>query len=112
VRRPLSFALALLGLFDSLYLLWVYASPGHAMVCLGGGCDEVRASRFAHFAGLPTPLYGVAMYGLLALLIFAEPLVTSPSWIRRAIALIAGLGVAVSAALTAIEGWIVHAWCA
>ncbi len=112
MRRPLSFALALLGLGDSLYLLWVYASPGHAMVCLGSGCDEVRASRFAHFAGLPTPLYGVAMYGLLALLIVAEPLVSSPSWIRRAIALIAGLGVAVSVALTAVEAWIVHAWCA
>jgi protein-disulfide isomerase/rhodanese-related sulfurtransferase len=114
VRRSLIFALTLLGLFDSLYLLWVYASPAHAMVCLGSGCDEVRASRFAHFLGLPTPLFGVAMYGLLAVLIFAEPLAAAAqgAWLRRAIAILAGAGVIASAALTAIEAWVIHAWCA
>jgi protein-disulfide isomerase/uncharacterized membrane protein/rhodanese-related sulfurtransferase len=114
VRRTLTLALSLLGLFDSLYLWWVYASPAHAMVCLGSGCDEVRASRFAHFAGIPTPVFGVVMYATLALLIFAEPLV-SPSvgvLLRRATAGIAGVGVVASAALSAIEGFVIHAWCA
>ncbi|HEX9121677.1 MAG TPA: thioredoxin domain-containing protein [Terriglobales bacterium] len=113
MRRSITFALSLLGLFDSLYLLWVYASPAHPMVCLGGGCDQVRASRFAHIAGVPTPLFGVVMYGVLALLIFAEPLVApaSGALLRRAVAVIAALGVIASAALTAIEAFIVHAWC-
>ncbi|MGB9106798.1 MAG: vitamin K epoxide reductase family protein, partial [Terriglobales bacterium] len=113
MRRAITFALTLLGLFDSLYLLWVYASPAHPMVCLGGGCDQVRASRFAHIAGVSTPLYGVLMYGVLALLIFAEPLVApaSGALLRRAVAVIAALGVIASAALTAIEAFIIQAWC-
>jgi protein-disulfide isomerase/uncharacterized membrane protein/rhodanese-related sulfurtransferase len=114
VRRSITFALSLLGLFDSLYLLWVYASPAHPMVCLGGGgCDQVRASRFARIAGVPTPLFGVVMYGVLALLIFAEPLVEPAigALLRRAVAVLAALGVIASAALTAIEAFIIHAWC-
>jgi protein-disulfide isomerase/rhodanese-related sulfurtransferase/uncharacterized membrane protein len=113
VRRSITFALTLLGLFDSLYLLWVYASPSQPMVCLGGGCDQVRASRFAHIAGVPTPLYGVVMYVTLALLIFAEPLVApaTGALLRRAVSVIAALGVVASAALTAIEAFIIHAWC-
>lgn len=113
MRRSITFALSLLGLFDSLYLLWVYASPAHPMVCVGGGCDQVRASRFSHIAGLPTPLFGVVMYGILALLIFAEPLVApaSGALLRRAVAVIAALGVIASAALTAIEAFSIHAWC-
>ena len=113
MRRSVTFALSLLGLFDSLYLLWVYASPAHPMVCLGGGCDQVRASRFARLAGVPTPLFGVVMYGVLALLIFAEPLVAplTGALLRRAVAAIAALGVIASAALTAIEAFILHAWC-
>ena len=113
MRRSITFALSLLGLFDSLYLLWVYASPSQPMVCLGGGCDQVRASRFAHIAGIPTPLFGVVMYGFLALLIFAEPLVApaSGALLRRAVAVIAGTGVIASAVLTVIEAFIIHAWC-
>lgn len=114
VRRSLTFALALLGLFDSLYLLWVYSSPAHAMVCLGSGCDEVRASRFAHLLGLPTPLFGVAMYALLAFVIFVEPLAPAAqgAWLRRVLTVISFAGVIASAVLTAIEAWILHAWCA
>jgi protein-disulfide isomerase/rhodanese-related sulfurtransferase len=114
VRRSLTLALSLLGLFDSLYLLWVYASPARAMVCLGNGCDEVRASRFAHILGLPTPLWGVLFYVLLAVLIFAEPLAPAAqgAWLRRAISAFSFAGVIASGALTAIEAWIIHAWCA
>ncbi|MBZ5629099.1 MAG: thioredoxin domain-containing protein [Acidobacteriia bacterium] len=112
MRRSLTFALTLLGLFDSLYLLWVYASPSHAMVCLGSGCDEIRASRFAQIAGVPTPLFGVAMYGVLALLVFVEPLFSRAGWLRRFTTAIAGAGVVVSAALTVIEAFVIHAWCA
>lgn len=113
MRRSLTFALSLLGLFDSLYLYWVYASPSHPLVCLGGGCDQVRASRFAHIAGVPTPLFGVVMYGVLALLIFAEPMVApaTGALLRRAVSVIAALGVIASAALTAIEAFVIHAWC-
>ncbi len=114
MRKTAAFALSLLGLFDSLYLLWAYTSSSLPMLCLGGGCDVVRASRWAHIFGVPTPVYGVVMYSALALLIFVEALVAS-SWAamaRRATVGIAGLGVAASLALSGIEQFVIHAWCA
>ena len=74
MRKLVLQALAVGGVFLSSYLLWSYTSPSRPMVCMGTGCDVVRASPFAHFLGLPTPVYGVLMYGLLALLVFAEAL--------------------------------------
>ncbi len=74
MRKSLEFFLALLGLFDSLYLWWAYTSPSHPLVCLGTGCDVVRASSYAQLLGQPLPVYGALMYGTLALLIFGSGL--------------------------------------
>jgi protein-disulfide isomerase/rhodanese-related sulfurtransferase/uncharacterized membrane protein len=84
------------------------------MVCLGSGCDEVRASRFAHIFGLPTPIYGVAMYGALAVLLLLEPLVaeSTSSLVRSLVTAIAAIGVAASIVLSGVEGFVIHAWCA
>ncbi|MGI9103007.1 MAG: thioredoxin domain-containing protein [Terriglobales bacterium] len=114
MRKTAAFALTLLGLFDSLYLLWAYTSSSIPMLCLGSGCDVVRASRYAHIFGVPTPAYGIAMYSVLAALIFAEPLVSASqsSWLRRATAAIAGVGLAGSLVLSGIEQFVIHAWCA
>ncbi len=114
VRKPVAFALALLGLFDSLYLSWVYVSPSHPLVCLGTGCDVVRASRYAHLFGYPTPIFGVLLYAVLALLFFAEPLVAPRAgvWLRRLITLAAAAGFVVALWLTGIEAFVLHAWCA
>src|SRR5215469_9394719 len=94
MRKLVIFGLSLLGLFDSTYLLWVYTSPSHPMVCLGTGCDAVRASIYAHAWGLPLPVFGVAMYAALAALVFLGP------WFGRAtevlIALISAAGVLTS----------------
>jgi uncharacterized membrane protein len=76
MRKSLSLLLALLGLFVSLYLLWVYTSPGHAMVCVGTGCDTVRLSDYSHLRGIPMPVFGVIGYLLIAILIAAEALVS------------------------------------
>ena len=74
MRKYLLLALSLLGLFDALYLLWVYTSPSRPIVCLGTGCDAVRASPYAHPFGLPMPVFGVAAYLVLGVLILAEDL--------------------------------------
>jgi len=114
MRKSVLLALSLLGLFDSTYLLWVYTSPSHPMVCFGGGCDVVRASSYAHVWGLPLPAFGVAMYFTLVLMIFAEAVVTAP-WrelIPFGVLAISVSGVVVSAYLTGIEGMVIHAWCA
>ncbi len=114
MRKLLLFALSLLGLFDSLYLLWAYTSSSRPMVCVGGGCDVVRASSYAHFFGYPTPAYGVAMYGALAILAFIYPFLSGglAGAARGLLAFIAAAGFLVSAYLTGVEGLVLHAWCA
>src|SRR5579872_5460665 len=105
MRRFLILALSLIGLFDSVYLLWVYTSPSHPLVCLGTGCDVARASSYSHLWGLPLPLFGVAMYGALALLAFGESLGGAVLYavIRYATLAIAAVGFIASLVLSGIE---------
>ncbi|MBZ5565047.1 MAG: thioredoxin domain-containing protein [Acidobacteriia bacterium] len=114
MRKALSLALSLLGLFDSLYLLWVYTSPTRPLVCLGSGCDAVRASAYSHLWGAPIPIFGVAAYAALALLLFAEALL--PGLLARAtqylVILIASGGFCFSLYLSYLEARVIHAWCA
>jgi protein-disulfide isomerase/uncharacterized membrane protein/rhodanese-related sulfurtransferase len=113
MRKPVLMALSLLGLFDSVYLLWVYTSPSSPMVCLGGGCDVVRASSYSHLGGLPLPIYGVVMYAFLVLLVFIHPLlpVSFARWAEYGISLISGVGFLSAAYLTGVEAFVLHAWC-
>jgi protein-disulfide isomerase/rhodanese-related sulfurtransferase len=114
MRKPLSLALSLLGLFDALYLLWVYTSPSRPMVCLGSGCDAVRASPYAHLFGLPLPAFGVVNYAALALLILAEDLVSAGLGraIQYALAGITGGGFLFSLYLFSLQAFVIHAFCA
>jgi protein-disulfide isomerase/rhodanese-related sulfurtransferase/uncharacterized membrane protein len=114
MRKPLLLALSLLGLFDSLYLLWVYTSPSRPIVCLGTGCDAVRASSYAHLFGLPLPAFGVANYAVLGLLILAGDLVSARLGraIQYAVAGISCVGFLFSLYLTSLEAFVIHAWCA
>jgi protein-disulfide isomerase/uncharacterized membrane protein/rhodanese-related sulfurtransferase len=115
MRKTFLLILSLAGLFDSVYLLWVYTSPSHPLVCLGTGCDVVRASRYAHLLGRPMPVYGVLMYLALVLTVLVQAWLVSPG-VRRtamtAVAIIAGGGVAFSLYLTSLEAFVIHAWCA
>lgn len=113
MRKILILSLSLVGLFDSLYLWWVYTSPSRPMVCIGDGCDAVRMSPFAYPMGIPMPIFGVAMYASLALLSFAEPLFRDQQAriVRMCIAWISGLGFAASLYLTGVEAFVIHAWC-
>jgi len=113
MRKSLLLALSLIGLFDSTYLLWVYTSPLRPMVCLGSGCDTVRASSYSHLLGIPLPAFGVLMYVTLALLIFAAPLLAASlaHAIRYALVGISGAGFLFSLYLTGIEAFVLHAWC-
>ena len=78
MRKSISLILALMGLFDSLYLLWIYTSPCGRWSAWERGCDAVRLSVYSHFWGVPMPVFGVAGYALMALLIMAESLVPAP----------------------------------
>jgi protein-disulfide isomerase/rhodanese-related sulfurtransferase len=113
MRKILLMVLSLIGLFDSIYLMWEYTSPANPMVCVGGGCDAVRASAYSHLGGLPVPLYGVFMYGFLVLLLFLFPLL--PSVFARLtqyfVLMISGAAFLFSVYLTGIEAFVLHSWC-
>jgi protein-disulfide isomerase len=114
MRKTLALIFSLFGLFDSAYLWWVYTSPTHPLVCLGTGCDEVRASRFAFWGGIPTPAFGAGMYAFLAVLLLIEPFVAPKvsAFLRNLAFAIAAAGMAVSLYFTSLEAFIIHAWCA
>jgi protein-disulfide isomerase/rhodanese-related sulfurtransferase len=114
MRKAALLALSLLGLFDSVYLWWVYTSASRTLVCIGGGCDVVRSSPFAHAWGVPLPAFGAAMYAALVVLLFAQPLVSAglAHTLRLAVVVIAGAGFLTSLYLTSIEAFVLHAWCA
>ncbi|TAM78807.1 MAG: hypothetical protein EPN47_20710 [Acidobacteria bacterium] len=113
MRRLLLMALSLIGLFDSIYLLWEYTSPAHPMVCMGGGCDAVRASAYSHFGGLPVPIYGVLMYSFIVLLLFLYPLLPTSAarLVQYGVLLVSGVAFLFSAYLTGIEAFVLHSWC-
>ena len=114
MRKTLALVFSLFGLFDSAYLWWVYTSPTHPLVCLGTGCDEVRASRFAFWGGIPTPAFGVAMYAALVVLLLVEPFVAPHvSGLLRKLAFgLSATGVVISLYFTSLEAFSIHAWCA
>ena len=114
MRKSLALVFSLFGLFDSAYLWWVYVSPTHPLVCLGTGCDEVRASRFAFWGGIPTPAFGAAMYAALVVLLLVEPFVQPAlsALLRKLAFAVSAIGVVISLFLTSVEAFNIHAWCA
>jgi uncharacterized membrane protein len=108
--RVTLFVLALIGLFISTYLLYVYVLGG-PILCNGGhGCETVRASAQAKCFGISTPAYGVLFYVVTAGLIWLTTFVAKP-WLRYGLLVWTAGGFAVSAYLTAIEAWVIAAWC-
>lgn len=115
MRKLLLLILILAGFFDALYLQWVYTSPNHPLVCLGTGCDVVRASRYASLWGRALPDYGLLMYTVLLVVVLLEAWLAAPAvrrWAQASVVLIAAGGFAFSLYLTYLEGFVIHAWCA
>ena len=104
--------LALAGLFISVYLL-LYSLGFYGMIlCGAGSCEVVQSSKWAVFLGLPVPGWGAAWYG--AVLALALMLAGGASASKKPGALLAILatgGLAFSVYLTALEAFVIHAWC-
>jgi protein-disulfide isomerase/rhodanese-related sulfurtransferase/uncharacterized membrane protein len=114
MRRSLALALSLLGLFDSLYLLYTYTSPSRPMVCIGTGCDAVRASAYSTVWGVSMPVFGVLGYMLLAVVIIAEALFSAPlARLAHYVFLgMTGIGFLFSLCLEYLQAFAIHAFCA
>ena len=114
MRRSMTLGLSLLGLFDSLYLLYTYTSPSRPMVCIGTGCDAVRASAYSTLGGVSMPVFGVVGYTLLAAVLIAECLVSKRSarLARYAFLGMTGFGFLFSLYLEYLQAFVIHAYCA
>ncbi len=107
--------LALVGLLLSTYLMLHRIGLVGRLYCgIEGACETVQSSRWATFLGLvPVPLIGVL--GYLVLLVVAV-IGMQPAWARdRRVSLwllgLSGIAVLFTAYLTAIEAFVLHAWC-
>jgi uncharacterized membrane protein len=106
-------ALALAGFADALYLTWFHYDPA-VRACVGSGsCEAVNGSRFAVLAGVPVALIGAVGYGLIVAALAAGR--WGPPAGRRpavyATYALAAAGTAFSLYLTAIEAFVLHAYC-
>ena len=100
--------LALVGLAVAGYLTALKLGGNQAFLCRdGSGCDIVQASRYSQLAGLPTALWGAAVYA--AILVLS----VIPQTVRRwqMAFMLASAAVAFSIYLTYLSIFVIGATC-
>ena len=110
VPRPdwLVAGLSLVGMGVAGYLTWLKLTGSGAAFCVAGsGCDIVQASRYALFLGVPTALWGVALYVAIGALAVAG--MAGRNWLIAF--LLAAAGVGFSAYLTFLSIFDLGAAC-
>ena len=106
-------ALALAGIFVSLYLTLYKLGVIGQLSCSIGSCETVNTSRWSRFLGMPVAAWGLLFY----LDVFALALISSfPRFEdERAFSIVlvaeAAVGVLFSAWLTYLELGVIHAIC-
>jgi len=112
-KRMIVAALALAGIFISLYLTLYKIGVIGELSCTIGSCETVNTSKWSRFLGLPVAAWGLLFY----LDVFAIALIgTLPRFENeRVISLVlmaeAAVGVLFSAWLTYLELAVIHAIC-
>lgn len=105
--------LSLIGVLVATYMLLYKLGLIGSLACGTGSCGTVQASKWAVFLGVPVPAWGVAGYALILALAL---LGLQPRWVgdRRlgmVIFALATIAFGFSAYLTAIEAFVLRAWC-
>ena len=106
-------ALALAGIFISLYLTLYKIGIIGELSCSIGSCETVNTSRWSRFLGLPVAAWGLLFY----LDVFAVALLSTFPRVEneRALSMVlvveAAVGVLFSAWLTYLELFVIHAIC-
>ncbi|MFL5632694.1 MAG: vitamin K epoxide reductase family protein [Gemmatimonadaceae bacterium] len=112
-KRMIVAALALAGIFISLYLTLYKLGVIGELSCSIGSCETVNTSKWSKLLGLPVAAWGLFFY----LDVFAIAFVgTMPRFederlISMVLAIQAGIGVLFSAWLTYLELAVIHAIC-
>jgi uncharacterized membrane protein len=106
-------ALALAGIFISIYLTLYKLGVIGELTCSVGSCETVNTSRWSVFFGLPVAAWGLFFY----IDVFGVALLgTMPKWEKQPVISIvlvaeAAIGVLFSAWLTYLELAVIHAVC-
>ncbi|MFL5484867.1 MAG: vitamin K epoxide reductase family protein [Gemmatimonadaceae bacterium] len=112
-KRMIVAALALAGIFISLYLTLYKLGVIGELSCSIGSCETVNTSKWSQLLGLPVAAWGLFFY----LDVFAIAFVgTMPRFederlISMVLTIQAGIGVLFSAWLTYLELAVIHAIC-
>ena len=112
-KRMIVAALALAGIFISLYLTLYKIGVIGELSCSIGSCETVNSSKWSRFLGLPVAAWGLLFY----LDVFAVALVgtlarfENEPVISTVLVVEAGVGVVFSAWLTYLELGVIHAIC-
>ena len=111
--RAASLIASIVGAAASSYLLVEYLIGQPGLCLTGSGCDLVRASAFAYPLGIPTPLFGLVFYLVATWLSLRTVERGSIAGVRVEAALLglAVVGAIASVILTAIEAFVIEAFC-
>jgi protein-disulfide isomerase len=110
--RSAALLTSIVGAAASAYLLVEYVTGQPGLCLTGSGCDLVRASVFAYPLGIPLPLIGLVFY-LAATWLTLVASESQPAAVRFDLALLtlAIIGATASAILTALEAFVIRAFC-
>jgi uncharacterized membrane protein len=99
----------LLGAYLSLYKFGYIGT----LACSVGSCETVQTSRWSVLLGLPVATWGVGFYVLMLALAIAgtQPRHEDSTRLSLAMLILAGWGIAFTAWLNYLEGFVIHAWC-
>ena len=106
-------ALALAGIFLSLYLLLYKLGMVGSLSCAVGSCETVNTSKWATFLGLPVAGWGVGFYTVtfVAALFSTSERNEGSRTVGLALVTLLATGVLFSAWLTYLELFVIHAIC-
>lgn len=107
-------ALAVIGLLDSWYIFYK-KQRNEKLVCLiGQDCNEVVTSKYSHVYGIPNEVLGIIFYlSVLGMLILVALGISELHGISlmAVIHIIAFFALLLSVFLTAIQAFVLKAWC-
>jgi uncharacterized membrane protein len=113
VQRMALAVFALVGLLIASYLLLYKLNVLGSIACGTGACETVQSSPWAVFLGVPVPAWGVGGYALILMLALLglQPAFAERRWLSVVIVATASFAFGFSLYLTAVEAFLIHAWC-
>lgn len=106
------FILSLLGLGVSAFLAYEYALPTPIICPLGGsGCETVKNSVYSNLLGIPLPYWGMTFYLIMTGLIFLIIEKGTTKLLKKLLLTVAISGLLFSIYLTALEEFVINAYC-